>query len=142
MSSETFTGRVKWFNNKSGYGFITISEGDRQGTDVFVHHSSIHVETEQYRYLVQGEYVQFELSPTKNDKHEFQAINVTGLSGWKLMCESLRETGRQLRSVSTTKRNSVVRKPTPTSASTSTPAPRHKGVEVRTVDGKSKNTRR
>ena len=54
------SGRVKWFNNKSGYGFITISVWrSRRSTDIFVHHSSITVEKEQYRYLVQGEYVEF-----------------------------------------------------------------------------------
>ena len=35
----SITGRVKWFNNKAGYGFITITDGDRVGTDVFVHHT-------------------------------------------------------------------------------------------------------
>ena len=58
----SITGRVKWFNNKAGYGFITITDGDRVGTDVFVHHTRVVVESEQYKYLVQGEYVQFELS--------------------------------------------------------------------------------
>ncbi len=50
--SETRTnGCVKWFNNKSGYGFINVVGGDNTGTDVFVHHSAIKVDTEQYRYL-------------------------------------------------------------------------------------------
>ena len=35
------SGRVKWFNNKAGYGFITVSSGDNVGSDVFVHHSAI-----------------------------------------------------------------------------------------------------
>ena len=39
-SSERFTGRVKWFNNKAGYGFISITDGAQAGTDVFVHHST------------------------------------------------------------------------------------------------------
>ena len=34
-SSERLQGRVKWFNARAGYGFITVSDGDRQGTDVF-----------------------------------------------------------------------------------------------------------
>ena len=46
-------GRVKWFNNKAGYGFITVTDGDRSGKDIFVHHSGIKVGSEQYRYLVQ-----------------------------------------------------------------------------------------
>jgi cold shock protein len=90
-SSERFTGRVKWFNNKAGYGFITITDGSRSGTDVFVHHSSIKVDSEQYKYLVQGEYVDFSLSDTKTQDHEFQAGEVCGIKGGKLMCETRRD---------------------------------------------------
>ena len=87
MSAERFTGRVKWFNNKSGFGFITITDGVKSGTDVFVHHSSIKVDSEQYRYLVQGEYVEFSLTDTQTGEHEYQAGEVSGIKGGKLMCE-------------------------------------------------------
>jgi CspA family cold shock protein len=87
-SSERLTGRVKWFNNKSGYGFITVTDGNKSGSDVFVHHSSIKVDSEQYKYLVQGEYVDFNLSDTKNGVHEYQAVEVYGIKGGKLMCET------------------------------------------------------
>jgi CspA family cold shock protein len=90
-SSERFTGRVKWFNNKAGYGFITVTDGSTSGTDVFVHHSSIKVDSEQYKYLVQGEYVDFNLSDTKTTNHEFQAGEVCGIKGGKLMCETRRD---------------------------------------------------
>jgi CspA family cold shock protein len=90
-SSERFTGRVKWFNNKTGYGFITVTDGSKSGTDVFVHHSSIKVDSEQYKYLVQGEYVDFNLSDTKTQVHEFQAGEVCGINGGKLMCETRRD---------------------------------------------------
>ena len=90
-SSERLTGRVKWFNNKSGYGFITVTDGNKLGSDVFVHHSSIKVDSEQYKYLVQGEYVDFNLSNTKNSVHEFQAGEVYGIKGGKLMCETRHE---------------------------------------------------
>jgi len=59
---ERLLGRVKWFNNKAGYGFITVTDGSHSGSDIFVHHSAIGVSSEQYRYLVQGEYVEFGLS--------------------------------------------------------------------------------
>ena len=90
-ASERFTGRVKWFNNKAGYGFISITDGAQAGTDVFVHHSTIGVSSEQYKYLVQGEYISFNLSPTQNDSHKFHATNVLGINGGKLMCETRRE---------------------------------------------------
>jgi len=90
-SERRYTGRVKWFNNKAGYGFITVTDGSKSGTDVFVHHSSIKVDSEQYKYLVQGEYVDFTLSNTQTQNHEFQAGEVCGINGGKLMCETRRE---------------------------------------------------
>ena len=64
-------GRVKWFNNKAGYGFITVTSGEHTGVDVFVHHSVIHVGSEQYRYLVQGEYVIFNMCPVNGSSQSF-----------------------------------------------------------------------
>lgn len=84
-------GRVKWFNNKTGYGFITVTDGDRAGSDIFVHHSSIMVSSEQYKYLVQGEYVQFKLDNTATGTHVIQAGEVSGINGGKLMCETRRD---------------------------------------------------
>jgi len=84
-------GRVKWFNNKAGYGFITVTDGERSGSDIFVHHSGIRVSSEQYRYLVQGEYVEFTLDATQNGAHEVQAKNVSGIHGGLLMCETRRD---------------------------------------------------
>lgn len=48
-------GRVKWFNDKKGYGFIETND---QG-DVFVHHTAI--ESEGFRTLSEGERVSFEV---------------------------------------------------------------------------------
>tara|TARA_A100001015_G_scaffold251133_1_gene289941 strand:- start:10060 stop:10557 length:498 start_codon:yes stop_codon:yes gene_type:complete len=90
--SVTYVGRVKWFNNKSGFGFVTvITEGEHQNSDVFVHHSGINVSTEQYKYLVQGEYVHFEMVHIEEGDHEWQASNVTGIQGGLLMCETRNE---------------------------------------------------
>ena len=91
VTVETYLGRVKWFNNKAGYGFITITDGDRKDADIFVHHSSIQVENQQYKYLVQGEYVEFKLFEISTGKHEVQATNVAGVKGGKLMCETRHE---------------------------------------------------
>ena len=89
--SERVTARVKWFNNKNGYGFAsTLGDSPR---DVFVHHSSLKVDKEQYRYLVQGEYVDLDVSPITEEgsKHQWQSANVTGVQGGPLMCETRQE---------------------------------------------------
>lgn len=89
--SERLIGRVKWFNNQAGYGFITITDGEKSGSDIFVHHSALEVENQQYKYLIQGEYVEFELVKSSGGNHEWQASKVNGIKGGKLMCETRRE---------------------------------------------------
>lgn len=49
------TGKVKWFNNSKGYGFI----GQEEGADVFVHYSAI--QGEGYKTLQEGDTVEFEV---------------------------------------------------------------------------------
>jgi cold shock protein len=48
------TGKVKWFNDQKGFGFIS----SEQGKDVFVHHSVI--EGQGFRTLQDGEPVEYE----------------------------------------------------------------------------------
>jgi CspA family cold shock protein len=61
------SGKVKWFNNKKGFGFI-VQEG---GKDIFVHHTSIL--GNGFKILHEGEDVSFELiDSTKGPK----AVNV------------------------------------------------------------------
>lgn len=62
------TGKVKWFNESKGYGFIEPDEG---GRDVFVHSSAI--QGEGYKTLSEGQPVEFEI--TLGDKGP-QASNV------------------------------------------------------------------
>jgi CspA family cold shock protein len=87
-NSERLTGRVKWFNNRAGFGFVTVLDGEKKDEDVFVHHSGIQVSSEQYKYLVQGEYVSFALRESDNDDHPYQAGDVRGVLGGWLMCET------------------------------------------------------
>jgi cold shock CspA family protein len=91
--TTVYHGRVKWFNNKAGYGFITIIDGptagDKVGMDVFSHHSAICVSEEQYKYLVQGEYVEFVLSTVESGKdYKYQSANIRGVNGGNLLCET------------------------------------------------------
>ena len=60
-------GKVKWFSNQKGYGFITPENGN----DVFVHHTAI--QGDGYKTLNEGQEVEFEI--VKGPKGE-QAANV------------------------------------------------------------------
>ncbi|MFN2363035.1 MAG: cold shock domain-containing protein [Bacillota bacterium] len=65
-----YTGKVKWFDAKKGYGFIEREDGD----DVFVHFSAI--EEEGFKSLEDGEEVEFEI--VEGDRGP-QAANVVKL---------------------------------------------------------------
>jgi cold shock CspA family protein len=84
-------GQVKWFNAKAGFGFVTVLEGERKESEVFVHHSGLKVEKAQFRYLVEGEYVSLEVSESTSGANKFQGANVTGVLGGRLMCETRSE---------------------------------------------------
>jgi cold shock CspA family protein len=92
QGGERALGRIKWFNSKSGFGFVTVTDGTHKGRDIFVHHSAIGVLSQQYKYLVEGEYIELFVLPTESGgAHEFQAANVCGVNGGKLMCETRNE---------------------------------------------------
>lgn len=62
-------GKVKWFNNQKGYGFLKMEDG----TEVFVHYTGINT-AEKFKSLSEDENVVFDVIDTEKGR---QAINVT-----------------------------------------------------------------
>ena len=60
-------GKVKWFNNQKGYGFITTEDGK----DVFLHHSAL--QGEGFKTIEQGQEVEFDVKIGPKGE---QAVNV------------------------------------------------------------------
>ena len=65
------SGKVKWFNNAKGYGFIVADGGDE---DLFAHYSAIQMEG--YRTLKAGQAVMFDILQGPKGLH---AINIKSL---------------------------------------------------------------
>ncbi|WP_419810715.1 cold shock domain-containing protein CspD [Bacterioplanoides sp.] len=65
------TGKVKWFNNAKGYGFILADDSNE---DLFAHYSTIQMDG--YRTLKAGQSVQFDTKPSDKGTH---AINIRAL---------------------------------------------------------------
>lgn len=83
-TQSTYTGQCKWFNDKLGYGFVTICEGEDKGKDIFVHHTGIKPSNSNYKTLRKGEYIQFNVV---NGLNGLQAVDVKGIGGGPLMCD-------------------------------------------------------
>ena len=62
------SGKVKWFNSKKGYGFITEDKTDR---DIFLHISAL--EESKLRILKEDQKIEFEI---KEEKDKLQAIKL------------------------------------------------------------------
>lgn len=64
-------GKVKWFNNTKGYGFIEYSDDE----DIFVHYSAIDIDG--YKTLSEGELVSYELLKTDKGLQARRVLHVT-----------------------------------------------------------------
>ena len=62
-------GKIKWFNSKKGYGFITE---DKTEKDIFLHVSEL--ESSKLRILKENQKIKFEI---KEDKNKLQAVKIT-----------------------------------------------------------------
>ena len=65
------SGKVKWFNAKKGYGFITDDDTNK---DIFLHVSSL--EESKLRVLKEEQKIKFDI---KEEKNKLQAINIKKL---------------------------------------------------------------
>jgi CspA family cold shock protein len=65
-------GKIKWFNNSKGYGFI----GHENGSDIFVHYSGI--EGDGYRTLQEGDRVSFEIVQGAKGPQAARVVKIEG----------------------------------------------------------------
>ena len=65
------SGKIKWFNAKKGYGFITEDETNK---DIFLHVSAL--ESSKLRVLKEEQKISFDI---KEEKNKLQAINIKKL---------------------------------------------------------------
>jgi CspA family cold shock protein len=64
------TGKVKWFNDSKGYGFIE-QEG---GKDIFVHYTAI--QGEGFKSLAEGQKVEFEITDGAKGPQATQVVKI------------------------------------------------------------------
>jgi len=69
--SQMPSGKIKWFNSKKGYGFITEDETNK---DIFLHVSAL--EDSKLRVLKEEQKIKFDI---KEEKNKLQAINIKKL---------------------------------------------------------------
>jgi cold shock CspA family protein len=88
---ERQIGRIKWFNNKKGFGFLSNCLTNE---DVFIHHTGIKLSEESlnsdvniFKTVIEGEYVSYEKQTDSAGRSV--AKNVSGIMGGPLLCENV-----------------------------------------------------
>ena len=88
---ERQTGRIKWFNNKKGFGFLSNCVTNE---DVFIHHTGIELSEESlnsevniFKTVIEGEYVSYEKHTDSSGRSV--AKKVSGIMGGPLLCENV-----------------------------------------------------
>eukprot|EP00598_Pedospumella_elongata_P007935 CAMPEP_0184984726 /NCGR_PEP_ID=MMETSP1098-20130426/13635_1 /TAXON_ID=89044 /ORGANISM="Spumella elongata, Strain CCAP 955/1" /LENGTH=105 /DNA_ID=CAMNT_0027508749 /DNA_START=93 /DNA_END=410 /DNA_ORIENTATION=- len=85
MFSTRITGRVKFFDQTKGFGFITPSDGS---SDLFAHWSN--VKSDGFKGLTDDEEVEFEVATDEANNKQF-AKEISGINGALLACQKPRE---------------------------------------------------
>tara|TARA_Y100000389_G_C17223962_1_gene394710 strand:- start:163 stop:600 length:438 start_codon:yes stop_codon:yes gene_type:complete len=79
MKNKRVKGKVKWFNNKLGYGFISHdSKESLSESDIFVHWSNLMIPDHEFHTLYKDEHVEFEIQKCLNGPKSVQACRVSG----------------------------------------------------------------
>lgn len=113
-------GIVKWFDTQKGFGMITTLQNGNK--DIFAHHTEVNVTLKQYKYLVAGEYVSFDISQIVGDATKSTAVNIKGVLDGPVMCETL-NTEKLLKNAYNAKRRKTVTATAPVTASASVKPP-------------------
>jgi cold shock protein len=72
-TAARITGKVKWFNDAKGFGFITPDDGDQ---DYFVHFSSI--QGKGFKSLAEGDAVEFEVTQSPKGQQASEVVKLGG----------------------------------------------------------------
>ena len=83
--STRLTGKVKWFDQKKGFGIITETAAETDA-EYFIHYSEINTKNDNFKYLKETEEVEFQVGTDKNGRK--CAKKVTGCGDVQLICEN------------------------------------------------------
>lgn len=90
MTHGTNIGRIIWFDQKKGFGFVMVGEGTEEHKEVFFHFSSIH-SVNSFKKVYPGEYVSLDIEENENTgdpKKKYNGKNITGVNGGPLLVDN------------------------------------------------------